>query len=288
MAPVPASPLKLPSYHPPAIMRIRTPSPLPPPGTVNNALVAALGCETIVRDIIPMQGHTSLAQLQAVINQVAMESPNFIVFPVKAESSGSKELLSSHCYVRLSEEVQRMDAQPRPNLLWMWAEKIKEMRSDWDVAWSPQPWKDKKLWVRIAEVGEVTKDDKDKLHAVEKECQARGYTVLSVFPMRDFITVILTLQSHTQALIDNGITIPSISPHPLPAYPFRQLEPQWAFELVITGISCYDQKIIHALDQYFHHTFVDAEKNTLLQVTQYSWLHPRGPVQSDRLACGFG
>jgi hypothetical protein len=245
-------------------MRIRTPSPPPPPGTVNNALVAALGCKIIICDIIPTQGHTSLALLQAMINQVAMESPDFIVFPVKAESSGSKESLSSHCYVRLSEEVRRMDAQPRPDLLWMWAEKIKETRSDWDVAWSPQLRKDKKLWVRIAEVGKVRKDDKDKLHAVEKECQARGYTVLSVFPMRDSITVILTLQSHMQALINNGITIPSISPHPLPAYPFHQLEPQWAFKLVITGISCYDHEIVHVLDQYFHHTFVDMEKNTLL------------------------
>src|ERR1700683_2069565 len=169
MAPEPASLLKLPSYHPPAITRIRTPSPPPLPGTVNNALVAALGCEIIVCDIIPMQGHTSLAQLQAVINQVAMESPDFIVFPVKAESSGSKESLSSHCYIRLSEEVQRMDTQPHPNLLWMWAEKIKETRSDWDVAWSPQPRKDKKLWVRIAEVGEVTREDKEKLQAVERE-----------------------------------------------------------------------------------------------------------------------
>jgi hypothetical protein len=43
------------------------------------------------------------------------------------------------------------------------------------------------------------------------------------------------------------------------------LEPQWAFELVITGISRYDHEIVYALDQYIHHTFVDAEKNSLLQ-----------------------
>jgi hypothetical protein len=86
--------------------------------------------------------------------------------------------------------------------------------------------------------------------------------------MRDSIMVILMLQSHAQALCDNGIIIPSISPHPLPAYPFCQLEPHWAFELVITRILRYDHKIVHALDQYFHHTFVDVEKNTLLQGTQ--------------------
>jgi hypothetical protein len=114
----------------------------------------------------------------------------------------------------------------------------------------------------------VSKEDKEKLHAVEKECQARGFTVLSVFPMRDSITVILTRQAHVQALIDNGITIPSISPHTLPAYPFHQLEPQWAFELVITGISRYDQEIVYTLNQYIHHTFVDADKKTLLLGTR--------------------
>jgi hypothetical protein len=85
--------------------------------------------------------------------------------------------------------------------------------------------------------------------------------------MRDSVTVILTRQEHAQALIENRITIPILSPHPLPAYPFRQLEPQWTFEFVITGISRYDHEIIYALDQYIHHTFVDLEKNSLLQGT---------------------
>ena len=62
-----------------------------------------------------------------------------------------------------------MDTQPQPDLLWLWAKKIKETRSDWDIAWSSQPRKDKKLWVRIAEVGEVTREDKEKLQAVERE-----------------------------------------------------------------------------------------------------------------------
>jgi hypothetical protein len=194
-----------------------------------------------------------------------MESSDFSAYPVKVESSGTKETLSTYCYIRLSDEVHRLDMQPRPDLLWLWAEKIKELKPEWGVAWSPQLWKDKKLWVRIAEVGDITREDKDRLQAVEKECQARGYKVQSIFPMRDSVTVILTLQEHAQPLIHDGITIPFISPHPLPAYPFRQLEPQWAFELVITGIARYDHKIVYALDKYIHHAFVDAERNSLLQ-----------------------
>jgi hypothetical protein len=160
-----------------------------------------------------------------------------------------------------------LDTKPHPDLLWHWAEKIKEIKPEWSVAWSPQLRKDKKLWVRIAEAGEVTREDKDKLQAIEKECEAHGYTVQSIFPMRDLVMVILTLQVHTQDLIHDSITIPSILPHPLLAYPFRQLEPQWAFELVIMGISHYDHKIVYALDKYIHHTFVDAEVNSLLQGT---------------------
>lgn len=235
MAPEPSPQVQLPIYRPPAIARIRTPSPPPAHGTANNAIVAAIGCEIIVRDMIPTKGHMSLSQLQVVVNQVAMESPEFLAFPVRVENSGMKEAHSTYCYIHLSDEICRIDTRPRPDLLWMWVEKVKELRSDWDVAWSPQPRKDKKLWVRIAEVGEVTREDKEKFHAVEKECQARGYTVQSIFPMRDSVTVILTQQSHVQALINDGISIPSISPHPLPAYLFRQLEPQWAFELVHHG-----------------------------------------------------
>jgi hypothetical protein len=37
---------------------------------------------------------------------------------------------------------------------------------------------------------------------------------------------------------------------------------------VITGISRYDHEIVYALDKYIHHTFVDAEKNSLLQGTR--------------------
>lgn len=119
--------------------------------------------------------------------------------------------------VRLSEEIRRIDTRPRPYLLWLWAEKIKELRPNWVIAWSTQPRKDKKIWVRISEVGEVTRQDKDKLQANEKECQARGYTVQNIFPTRDSVTVILTQQAHAQTLINEGITVPSISPHPLPA-----------------------------------------------------------------------
>jgi flagellar capping protein FliD len=139
----------------------------------------------------------------------------------------------------------------------MWAEAIQSAKPEWCVGWSPQPRKDKRLWVRIAEMGEVTKESKDKLQAVEKECIARGYTVHSIFAMTNSVGVIFAQTAHASALINDGITIPSISPHPLPTYPFRQIEPIWAFELVISGISRYDFGLVQSLDQYMTHTFRD-------------------------------
>ena len=65
-----------------------------------------------------------------------------------------------------------MDSLPCLDLLWLWAEAIMAAKPEWKVGWSPQPRKDKKLWVRIAEVGEVTKESKNKLQAIEKECVA--------------------------------------------------------------------------------------------------------------------
>jgi hypothetical protein len=101
-----------------------------------------------------------------------MESPEYSNYPVKVDNSSAKETLSTCCYVHLLDEIRHLDTQLRPDLLWYWAERIKELRAKWDIAWSPQPQKDKKLWVRIAEVGEVTREDKEKLQAVEKECAA--------------------------------------------------------------------------------------------------------------------
>src|ERR1700677_2283302 len=105
MASEPASHAKLPSYCPPAVARIRTPSPPPGPGTPDNPIVTAIGCEVIVRNIIPIQGHMSHAQLLVTINQVTMESPDFSVFPVKVEGSGAKEMLLTCCHICLSNEV---------------------------------------------------------------------------------------------------------------------------------------------------------------------------------------
>jgi hypothetical protein len=107
-----------------------------------------------------------------VINQATIESPNFSAFPVKAKSSGTKEALSTHCYICISDKVCCIDAQPRPGLLWLWAKNIKELSPEWDVTPPPQPQKDKKLWSRISMADKVMREDKDKLQAVEKECQA--------------------------------------------------------------------------------------------------------------------
>ena len=112
MASEPISQPKLPSYRPPTVARIRTPSPPPAPGTTNNAIVTAVGYELIVCDIIPTTGHMSHAQFQVVINQVTMESPDFLAYPVKVESSGTKETQSTYCYIRLSDDVHCLDSQP--------------------------------------------------------------------------------------------------------------------------------------------------------------------------------
>ena len=68
----------------------------------------------------------------------------------------------------------------------------------------------------MGEVGEVTREDKEKLQAIEKEYAAQSYTVISTSPMRDLITVIISQQAHVQSLINNSITVTSISLHPLP------------------------------------------------------------------------
>lgn len=75
--------------------------------------------------------------------------------------------------------------------------------------------------------------------------------------MTNSVGVILTQMAHATGLIHDGITIPSISSHPLPTFPFRQIKPVWAFELIIAGISRYDFGLVQSLDQYLTHSFHD-------------------------------
>src|ERR1700683_5125709 len=257
MAARPISPMKLPSYRLPAIVRACTPSPPPTSGSINNTLIAPLGCELIIREIIPTQMHSTVSQVKAAVDNIQSMNNDLSTFPIKIDGSSGKETLSTFCYIRLSDSVSRMAVIPRPDLLWLWAEAIQSAKPEWSIGWSPQPRKDKKLWVRIAEMGEVTKESRDKLQAVEKECIARGYTILSIFSMTNSVGVILAQTKHATELINEGITVPSISPHPLPTFSFRQIEPVWAFELVISGISCYDFGLVQSLDQYMTHTFRD-------------------------------
>lgn len=87
-----------------------------------------------------------------------------------------------------------------------------------------------------------------------EECTTRGYVVHSV--MTNSVGVILAHTAHATSLIDNGMIITSISPHSLPTHPFRQLEPQWAFKLAISGIGRYEFALVAQLDLYFTHAFV--------------------------------
>jgi hypothetical protein len=148
MAPGLPPPPKLPLYHPPMITQNSTPSPPPPLGTAVNALVAPLGCELIEHDIVPLNGQTLTNLLKEIVNGISSADPTLAVLPIKVESSRNKDSLS-FCYICLSDTVSCMDPVPHPDLLWLWVEAICTAKLDLNVGWSPQPQKDKRLWVRI-------------------------------------------------------------------------------------------------------------------------------------------
>ena len=92
---------------------------------------------------------------------------------------------------------------------------------------------------------------------MEKECTTRGFTVHNIFAMMNSVGVILAQMNHAIELINNGITISSILPHPLPTFPFCQIEPIWDFKLAMSGISCYNFGLVQSLNQYLMHSFCD-------------------------------
>src|SRR5882762_3565323 len=98
MAARPTSPTKLPLYRLPAIARARTPSPPPSHGSVNNTLIAPLGCELIIREIMPTHTHAAVSQLKVVVDNVQSMNNDLSAFPIKIEGSSGKETLSTFCY----------------------------------------------------------------------------------------------------------------------------------------------------------------------------------------------
>jgi hypothetical protein len=96
-------------------------------------LIAPLGCELIIREIMPTHTHAAVSQLKVVVDNVQSMNNDLSAFPIKIEGSSGKETLLTFCYIRLSDSVSRMAAMPRPDLLWMWAEAIQSAKPEWCV-----------------------------------------------------------------------------------------------------------------------------------------------------------
>ncbi|KAJ7851407.1 hypothetical protein B0H14DRAFT_2581433 [Mycena olivaceomarginata] len=176
--------------------------------------MAPVGCELIIRGVTPADGLTAAEIVRKAVD--ARPNDGLELYEIEILSSASSNFVdrsSTFCYARLAPSVLNADpdGNPRPDLLNDWIEPLKALHSGWEVGWSPtEDWKGQETLV--------------------------GVTASSSWSMdRGAVTIVLTSQQDVETLI-------RASPFLLPPHkdtitacqPYKQIEPIYAFELVIT------------------------------------------------------
>ena len=179
----------------------------------------------------------------------------------------------SLCSIRLRDDVALLDVKPRPDLLAPWIGLLRNHNPEWEVDWAPK--KDRRLWVVLKAVdGEAVDRGIRTVELARQELQRMGYPPVGGFVMASSGSVVIkmaSLQSAQSLQSKKTLKIPILAEHLLiiDRSSFPTVQPEWAFELIITGLDIYDDAnvIKMVLDKYFCESYV--------QDGQTQWHHSR-------------
>lgn len=114
------------------------------------------------------------------------------------------------------------------------------------------PNKDKRLWITLKEIeGKV---EKSMVEIAKQELWKLGHKSVGGFVMPFTSAIVLnmaTLQDARALKDKKTIKITKLSKHPIEIDQFPVVQPEWAFELIITGLDHYDSSMKFTLDEYF-------------------------------------
>ena len=220
-----------------------------------------MGCELVIHNVCPTGSMaTSADVIDNALHTIHEAHPDLT--PVNP-SCRLKDT-PSRCSIKLRGDVTSMDTQPRPDLLEPWIQLLQDHNSDWEVGWAcAAPNKDKRLWIMLK--GIEGKIDKPTVDAARQEIQKMGHKSTGGFVMSYSGTVVLnmaTLQDARTLTNKRTVKIPKLSKHPIEIAQFPVVVPEWAFEIIITGLDHYDSSIKFTLDEYFSRNYT-SDGNTL-------------------------
>lgn len=254
----------LPPFAPP-------PASMTPTSEKVRYFAAPVGCDLIIRDVQPEDNLKTVEVVQHAIDLATKETDELTITFIdgttlfKVEVMDSFRATDSYCYVTLAPAVATKDIHPRPDLLQPWIAQLQSLNDSWSVGWSPQKrGKDKALCLKATGASlELPLSDRSKMaQTLKSALKDLGYPTPFSWALTTGKGVGLKLQTRAiaQELAKaSPLTIPGFS-HPIHFAPFRQIEPIYAFELVITGLSDLDPSFMSTLDAFFiSYTTVDGE-----------------------------
>ncbi|KAK0220048.1 hypothetical protein IW262DRAFT_1461282 [Armillaria fumosa] len=183
-------------------------------------------------------------------------------------ASSGRQTNYTYCYVQLSLPVASEQTEPQSDLLNPWIPVISSLHPNWQASWSPcKMGKDKKLWCRISGMsGNGSKSNWERdLAVITDTIRKLGVNISSAWPTANGQMAVMVM-SHVQEVSfltsksPLSITLPNQDPpasgHRLPSHieiiaSYKQIDPVYAFEVIITGIGDYDCSFVLHLDRYF-------------------------------------
>jgi hypothetical protein len=140
-------------------------------------------------------------------------------------------------------DPDEVDEVPRFDILETWMETLRKEKPEWEVVCQPlSKGKDKRMSMRFGDAGfRKERGDKSTCSALEKvksALAARGILSTDSYslPTRSYLA--LANHRHVDDILSaRAVTVPSVSPNPIPVMRCRQIEIEHCFEIVVSGIS---------------------------------------------------
>ena len=254
----PSLPTELPAYKLPT-SEVQDP-PSSPTGQGLFHSISPMGCELAVHNVSPTESlPTSADVIDHALCVIHDANPELI--PVHA--TFRLKDTPSLCSVMLRDDVADLDSKPRPDLLEPWIELLRKHNPEWEVDWAcATPKNDKRLWVVLKGVDrEVDQEGLRTVELAREELERMGYqSVGGVMASSDSAVIkMASLQSAQSVQSKNSLKIPILS-EPLVIDRFHTVQPEWAFELIITGLNAFPNTtavtVKNFLDTHFRRSYV--------------------------------
>jgi len=244
------------------------------------------GFDLIIRGIGARKPRSDTVNLlRDAIESIRKDTPDLSDVPVMVKQFSTRGEWVPTAYVHLDtrslpKPALGIENEPRTDLLQCWKDALELFDPSWEVKWTPLTrGKDKRLWVRFAQLKEDAKDpgyqEKCRTHLLAW-AKTKGYPVTNSFVNPGSVTLSMASPQDVDAILSCGVIerIPGISFSVQPVRG-RQIEIENAFELAITGLSDdYDQEHLHDM---LHDWLVDnfqADGVTTLAGTRFAASEP--------------